>query len=286
LLRKLAPLLEGAGSLNGHITNPSVTDYNGVYRNVRFAEGAGPTGRDAIVGEFHAIDPHLQRLVKHAPHLVKLSINGKGKVNRGTAEGQEGFIVEDVDSEIPWTCDTVFRAGARGGIGEVLEALEPDGGDHMDLNTIEDLKKAYPKLLEEFANEVRASVADELQEQGTVEKMKVDLEEAHSELAKAVKDRDAALHKIAVLESQGLLEKKLGESKLHESLKKRVRDHFADKIAEEAAVAAVMKDYEDLAASLAETPKVSGVVEESDESANDSDWALLQDVLGVKDGDK
>ncbi|MFA5053637.1 MAG: hypothetical protein WC565_06250 [Parcubacteria group bacterium] len=284
LLRKLAPILDGAGSIDGHIPNPRFKDCVGVHRSVRFAEGAGPTGKDAIIGEFHAIDSHLQRIIKHAPTLVKLSINGKGKIRRGTAEGQEGFIVEDVDTEIPWTCDAVFVAGARGGIGDVLEALELDGGTNMDLNTIQDLKNAYPKLLEEYADEVRSSVAAELQEQGETVKLKADIKEAQDELAKTVKQRDEALRKIAIVESRNLLEKKLGESKLHESLKALVRKQFADAIAEDAAVDALLKEYTDLAASLAEPVKVEGVKEEAD-NASENDWELLNDVLGLKDGE-
>ncbi|MDD3134941.1 MAG: hypothetical protein PHF64_00430 [Methanoregula sp.] len=284
LLRKLAPILDGAGSIDGHIPNPRFKDCVGVHRSVRFAEGAGPTGKDAIIGEFHAIDSHLQRIIKHAPTLVKLSINGKGKIRRGTAEGQEGFIVEDVDTEVPWTCDAVFVAGARGGIGDVLEALDLNGGSNMDLNTLQDLKKAYPKLLEEYADEVKASVADELQEQGDMEKMKTDIKEAQDELAKTVKQRDEALHKIAVVESRNLLEKKLGESKLHESLKTLVRKQLADTVAEAAAVDALVKEYTDLAVSLAEPVKVEGVKEEAD-NASENDWELLNDVLGLKDGE-
>jgi uncharacterized protein YdaT len=284
LLDKLALVLEGAGSFDGHIPNPRVSDYNGVYRDVHVAEGAGPTGRDAIKGVFCAIDSHIQRLLKHAPHLVKLSINGKGKIARGTAEGREGFIVEDIDTDTPWTCDTVIRAGARGGIGDVLEALDLNGGSNMDLNTLQDLKKAYPKLLEEYADEVKASVADELQEQGDMEKMKTDIKEAQDELAKTVKQRDEALHKIAVVESRNLLEKKLGESKLHESLKTLVRKQLADTVAEAAAVDALVKEYTDLAVSLAEPVKVEGVKEEAD-NASENDWELLNDVLGLKDGE-
>jgi len=282
LLKKLAPLLEGAGSFTGHITNPSVKDYNGVYHNVRVVEGGGPTGRDAIKGVFTAIDPHIQRLVKHAPHLVNLSINGKGKIVRGTAEGRDGFIVEDVDTDQPWTCDTVIRAGARGGIGEVLEALENEG-EVMEIANLKDLKTAYPALLKEHADEVRTAVTSEIQEQGDMEKMKIDIKEAQDELGKAVKERDAARHKIAALESQGLLEKKLSGSKLHESFKNLVRKQFTDAIAEDAAVDALLKEYTDLAASLAEPVKVEGVKEEAD-NASESDWELLVSTLG-KDGE-
>jgi uncharacterized protein YdaT len=283
LLPKLAAVLEGAGSFNGHIDKPGVQDYNGVYHDVHVVEGGGPTGRDAVKGMFFALDPHIQRLLKHAPHLVNLSINGKGKIVRGTAEGRDGFIVEDVDTETPWTCDTVIRASARGGIDEVLEALEATGGNTMDLTSVQDLKNAYPKLLEEYAEEVRASVADELQEQGDMEKMKVDIKEAQDELAKTVKERDVALRKIAIVESRNLLEKKLGESKLHESLKGLVRKQFADTVAEEAAVDALVKEYTDLAVSLAEKVEVTGVKEEAD-NASESDWELLVSTLG-KDGE-
>lgn len=153
----------------------------------------------------------------------------------------------------------------------------------MEITNLKDLKTAYPALLKEHADEVRISVTSEIQEQGDVEKMKVDIKEAQDELAKTVKERDVALRKIAIVESRNLLEKKLGESKLHESLKGLVRKQFADTVAEEAAVDALVKEYTDLAVSLAEKVEVTGVKEEAD-NASESDWGLLVSTLG-KDGE-
>ncbi|MFA6159250.1 MAG: hypothetical protein WC763_06530, partial [Candidatus Paceibacterota bacterium] len=152
LLRKLAVILEGAGSFDSHLDKPRVTDYIGVHRNVHLQERGGPTGRDALASSFEIIDPRLQRLARHAPHLIKLSINGKGDLSRGNAEGRDGWIVEDVDPSDNWTCDVVVRAGARGGIGAVLEAMNE--GVNMEITSLQDLKKAFPVLLKEYADEV------------------------------------------------------------------------------------------------------------------------------------
>jgi uncharacterized protein YdaT len=287
LLHKLASVLEGAGSLNGHLEHPSVSDYNGVYRGVAFKEKAGPTGRDAVVGTFCAIEPHMQRLVRHAPHLVKLSINGKGSVRRGLAEGREGWIVEDIDRDEPWTCDTVFRAGARGGIGAVLEAFEQ--GDNMDITSLHDLKKAFPGLLSEFAAEVKNEAATEIREQGEFEELRASLKEANDELARAVKEKEAAEHRTKVLESRDLLLRKLAEAKLQDVLAKRVLRDFENKIAEEESIDAAISEAQEIAAAFsASSVSVDGVKEPKDvleeQVSNDLDLLRRAGLL-IEDGE-
>ena len=155
----------------------------------------------------------------------------------------------------------------------------------MDLNSVQDLKNAYPKLLEEYAEEVKASVVAEVQEEGEMAELKANLKEATDELSKTVTQRDEALKKVAILESRGVLEEKLGKSKLHETLKKRVRADFADKIVEAAALDAALTEYEALAAALAEKPIVEGVKPETDGGSDETDKDLLYRVFGMKDGE-
>jgi uncharacterized protein YdaT len=281
LLRKLAVILEGAGSFDSHLDKPRVTDYIGVHRNVSLKEKAGPTGRDALTSSFEIIDPRLQRLARHAPHLIKLSIQGKGDLVRGSAEGRDGWIVEDVDPSSNWTCDVVVRAGARGGIGAVLEAM--DEGASMEITSLQDLKKTFPALLKEYADEVSLDATA----QAETNALKTQLKESNDELANAVKARDEATQRVKILESREVLEKKLAESKLPDALVKRVRGQFKDRIAEDAAIEEAVNDARELVKDLSAEVKVEGVKETKDmiEESSDADADLLFKVLGVKEGD-
>jgi len=285
LLAANASRYEGAGSFAGHIRNPTPADYVAVHEGVGFDRGVGAAG--ALTSTYKIFDTKLGQVARHAPHLIQLSINDKGRIRRGKADGREGFIVEELRDVRP-TCDAVVNAGARGGIGAVLEAFEED---KMEIKSIQDLKEAFPEYVKTIAEEARDAALATIQEEGTLKELTESLEETKSELTKVSAERDEALHRIEVLESRGILDEKLGEADLPEKLEARIREQFQDIKVEADAVDAAIGVVRELLADVKEAAKVDDVKEDPEdiqEQAKDrkeKDLELLRRA-GLLDGDE
>jgi len=282
LLRKSAHLFEGAGSFDGHVRTPKMRDYVGVFHDASFNETAGPNMRGGVTANYCIFDPAVQRVAEHAPHLVRLSIRGKGDVRRGEADGRTGWIVEEFRQEPRWTCDAVIAPGAGGGV-TVLEALDTETKeDSMSIESVKDLRESYPEFVKAIEDAKAAQIAEANEDTET----KNLLEETQSELSEAIKARDAAQQKVQILESQQVLNEKLAEAKLLPSLEEDIRESFKDRVAEAEAVDTAITRAKALLESVQKEVKVEGVEEEGDEIAeSNSDYELLKDI-GLVGGDE
>ena len=276
LLERKASAFNGIGGFAGHKKNPTVKDYAVVFENVHW-----DAKRKSVRGTSVFLDEAVGRLAKRAPHLVQFSIYGKGSLRRGKAEGRSGLIVEDIP-EIR-SCDLVVNAAAGGQINAILESLDETKTkeSYMDINTLSDLKKAYPDLVEEFRNEVVASLEDRDKDAEIA-----DLKEQVDALKKAIQEKDDLLAQkeqaIEVYESRDLLEATLAESDLPDASKDRIRELFKEAVAEEEKVKEAIDKERDYLNRLKEAGVVTGVKAEKDplEEEVGEDAELLYEVFG------
>jgi len=275
LLAGSAGRYEGAGSFDGHLANPTPTDYTGVYEGVIFDRSVGALG--ALTSTYKIFDEKLGKVARHAPHLIGLSINDKARVKRGTIAGRTGWIVEEFKNVRP-SCDCVVNAGARGGIGAVLEAFNKE--DQVEITSIKDLKEAYPELTDNMAENAKAAALNEVDKMGQETELKESLDEAQKELQTVSGERDEALAKVAILESRAVLDEKLAEVDLPVRIVARIREQFAAIVAEPDAVDKAIKDYKELIVGLKEDVNVSGVVDDPEDTQDqtNSDLKLLEET--------
>lgn len=273
LLKKRAPLFERVGSFNGHVNKPKVTDYTGWFEDVHWSDAD-----NAIVGTFNIFDPDVKRIAEHAPHLIALSIAAQGSLVRGEAEGKKGWLVEDIVAAR--SCDVVVSAAAGGKIKSIMEAIE-DKEAELEVNTIQDLRKAYPDLLEEFKKDILAQTEEQDKDK--------ELARLQEELEAVKKEKKALEHKVAVFESRDVLESVLDKAELPEASKNRIRDLFKDEVVEEENVVRAIEAEKEYVKALTEEVPVQGVKPESDplEESNDEVATRLRKLFGlVEEGDE
>lgn len=275
VLAKAARLFERVGSFDGHLKNPKVSDYVGWFEDVRF-DG------ERIVADFHIFDEKLARIVAHAPHLVGLSINGEGHVVRGEAEGRKGWLVEDIERAN--SVDVVVNPAAGGGINAILEAFNGDKEDRLEINTLAELKKAFPDLLEEYRQEIKKAIYAEKEEERNKARI-AEAEKLAEELEALRKENEELKAKIAVFESREVLEAKLAESELPDVAKDRIRELFADRVAVEEDVDRVIAAEKEYLDKLAESVPVKGVKPEEDPLLEEHRETLktLRKLFGIEE---
>ena len=273
LLKKRASLFERVGSFNGHVKKPKVTDYTGWFEGVHWSDAD-----NALVGTFNIFDPDVKRIAEHAPHLIALSIAAQGSLARGEAEGKKGWLVEDIVAAR--SCDVVVSAAAGGGIKSIIEAIE-DKEAELEVNTVQDLQKAYPDLLEEFKKDILSQTEEQDKDK--------ELKRLQEELEAAKKEKEALAHKVAVFESRDVLENALDKAELPEASKNRIRDLFKDEVVEEESVARAIEAEKEYIKALTEEVPVQGVKPEPDplEESNAEVANRLRKLFGlIEEGDK
>lgn len=123
-LQEISDLINQSGGTmmffdhRGDRTNRSMKDWAATLKNSTLGEGLVKGAVD-----FTENGAWLWEEVKKHPHLVQISINAKGKVRPGIAEGQEGDIVDSVN--IMESVDFVTKAAAGGGGERILAGFAP-----------------------------------------------------------------------------------------------------------------------------------------------------------------
>jgi len=275
VLERAAPLFERLGSFDGHIPDPKVTDYVGWFERVEFKE-------NALRAVFHVFDEKLAKIVESAPHLVGLSINGEGKVVRGEVDGRKGWLVEDITAAK--SVDVVVSPAAGGGINAILEACKED---EVTIETLEDLKKAYPDLVEELRRELKKAIYSEKEEERNKAKL-AEAERLREEIEALKEENERLRRKVEVFESKKVLEEKLAEAELPEAAKERIRALFEDEVATEEAVAKAVEAEKAYLEKLASEMPVKGVKKEEDPlaEANKEALARLRKLFGLEEETK
>lgn len=243
----------------------SVRDLCGVLENVK----PDMSAELKVVAHADLIMPFIEESISSGRDLVGLShhILGNGRYFKHT----DGKLARKVESiEGVKSVDIVTTAAAGGKFQRLLEA---EGG--MMVETLEELKEAYPELLEQFKEEV---VAEATKESKPPKEVVDGWQEELGKLTEAIKERDG---RIATLEEaqheaerNRIIREALDESKLPKRAQERVRALVEsaecpdDKLAER--VAEAVKDERDYIASIAEgspVQRMGGPKAEEQESA-------------------
>lgn len=214
---------------------------------------------------------------------IGLSISAGGQISMGTKDGQKIQIVEKIvmsrrngSASVDW----VTEAGARGRVSRLLKETKFERGVEMDLKeaTLEDLRRENPQLVDEFAQSVKESIAND----ETTKKANAEAEENKKKVVlfeKAEADRQRGEKVQAWLKENKKLPD-LAKARITDELKERVFES-EEKLRE--CFDARVKSELDYLNKLSESGRIttpSGSGDEKDNSAK----AQLQESLDKRAG--
>jgi hypothetical protein len=142
-LQEISNLINNSGGTmmffdhRGDRTQRSVTDWAATLKNSTVVEGKTKGAVD-----FTEKGMWLYEEVKKHPHLVQISINAKGKLHLGMAEGKEGDIVDSVN--VLESVDFVTKASAGGEGNRILagcDLTEEDTEDYSVPSLVDKMQK-------------------------------------------------------------------------------------------------------------------------------------------------
>jgi hypothetical protein len=130
VLRKSVPLFTKVGSFSGHSKAPTPSEYVGFFEDCCY-----DSAKAAVTGKFILWDEKTASVAQNAPWLLGLSINAAGRLEKGRAEGRDGYIVESIDQILSVDCVTNAAAG-----GQIV--MESVGSQPPDQTLLDRLAKA------------------------------------------------------------------------------------------------------------------------------------------------
>ena len=301
VMEEAYPLYEGAKVYLDHPTKTEDTQRpeRSVRDLVGYLENVGPdmSADLVVVNHKEEVCPLIDEAISTGRDLVGLSHNILGLTRIERQKDGPVQVVEAVGKVR--SVDIVTEQAAGGRFREMLEGKE---GNIM-VETLEELKEAYPELLERYKEELRENIREEVESRvyGDKEKMKEAkkrMEEKLNELKEAISARDAQIEKLAGqlarMERERVLEGKLAESNLPEVAKERLRSivegqyEDMEKFAE--AVEAAIKSEKEYLSKVTEAGKVTGLgsPRQEDQAAGLIQEAekLLSEWMGVAKSEK
>ncbi|MEW6555085.1 MAG: hypothetical protein AB1384_12460 [Actinomycetota bacterium] len=240
----------------------SVRDLVGYLENVQ----ADMTAELVVVKHQDEICPLIEESISTGRDLVGLSHNilGLTRITR-QADGPVQVVesIEKVKS-----VDVVTEQAAGGRFKELLEGKE----EGLMIKTLEELKEAYPELLDEFKEGFREELRNEVEQKVYGDKEKVKeakqkMEEKLNELKEAISSRDAKIDELTARlerrDREQVMEGKLSGCDLPEVTKERVRSILEgqyenmEKFVE--AVDAAIKSEKEYLSKVTEAGKITGL---------------------------
>ncbi len=134
----------------------SVTDLTGRFYNVRLGEAGEIRATRRVYDNpaGNAVWPAIVDAVEHQTPVIGLSINAVGKASKGSADGKEGVIVEEITAVS--SVDDVIAPAAGGGFERLIA-----GGDDLltavlGTMTLEEWRAARPEFVDSLKKEWQA----------------------------------------------------------------------------------------------------------------------------------
>jgi hypothetical protein len=131
----------------------SVTDLTGRFFNVRLGEAGEIRATRRVYDNpaGNAVWPAIVDAVEHQAPVIGLSINAVGKVSKGSADGKEGVIVEEITAVS--SVDDVIAPAAGGGFERLMT-----GGDDLltavlGTMTLDEWRAARPEFVDSLKKE-------------------------------------------------------------------------------------------------------------------------------------
>jgi hypothetical protein len=188
--------------------------------------------REGVVhGRAKIVQPWLRELINEAPQAVSLSIRANGVVNKGTVGGRAGNIVEAIPKSD--SVDFVTEAGAGGRVAALFESARKGDEEMFETMTDEEILAALKegKRHEGVLEQLREEAASDKKtvREGEDDGMPEDMKQLKEAKAKSDEDLVEAKRQISIRDTRDAVATALGETKLPEISRKKIREAFADK---------------------------------------------------------
>ena len=232
-----------------------------------------------VTGIAEIIEPWLMTKLatlrdKNMLSEMGISINAAGHVSKGTIDGKETLVIEELT--IARSVDFVTEPGAHG----IVTFYESDRSRDIDLVELSGLKERRPDLIKVIEANVRAEITKEVKKSMDNEEKIKELEDQNETLTTentTLKDKITEGEKAtAKAEAQATIKEAVDQAELPDAAKEVLIKRFKDAETADGITEAIRAEV-DYIARLSESVKVKGMG--SSQPATDADKKTLRESI-------